>query len=138
MARDQVEAMAALGFHRFAVAGHDRGGRVAYRMAPGPPTVGARRPGPDIVPTGEGWRRANGDFALAYWHWGFLALPPPLPERLIAGDPEAFFDLHVRAGMGLGREPGRYPPELLAAYRRIFDDPDAVESMCEDYRAGAS
>jgi haloacetate dehalogenase len=138
MAGDQVEAMAALGFDRFAVAGHDRGGRVAYRMALDHPTVVARLAVLDIVPTGEVWRRADGDFARGYWHWGFLALPPPLPERLIAGDPQAFFDLHVRAGMGLGREPGRYPPEILATYRRILDDPEAVEAMCEDYRAGAS
>jgi haloacetate dehalogenase len=120
---------------RRAMAGHDRGGRVAYRMALDHPTVVARLAVLDIVPTGEVWWRADGAFARGYWHWGFLALPPPLPERLIAGDPQAFFDLHVRAGMGLGREPGRYSPEILAAYRRILDDPEAVEAMCEDYRS---
>jgi haloacetate dehalogenase len=138
MAVDQVEAMAALGFDRFAVAGHDRGGRVAYRMALDHPDRLERLAVLDIVPTGEVWRRADRDFARGYWHWAFLALPAPLPERLIGGDPDAFFDLHVRAGMGLGAEPGRYPPEVLDAYRRPFDDPDAVEAMCEDYRAGAS
>ena len=89
---------------------------------------------PDRRGLGAGRR----DFARGYWHWAFLALPAPLPERLIGGDPEAFFDLHVRAGMGLGAEPGRYPREVLDAYRRALDDPGAVEAMCEDYRAGAT
>jgi haloacetate dehalogenase len=138
MAVDQVEAMAALGFDRFAVAGHDRGGRVAYRMALDHPDRVERLAVLDIVPTGEVWARADRDFARGYWHWAFLALPAPLPERLIGGDPQAYFDLHVRAGMGLGAEPGRYPAEVLDAYRRALDDPGAVEAMCEDYRAGAS
>jgi haloacetate dehalogenase len=138
MALDQVEAMAALGFDRFAVAGHDRGGRVAYRMALDHPDRVERLATLDIVPTGEVWLRADRDFALGYWHWAFLAQPAPLPERLIGGSPQAFFDLHVRAGMGLGAEPGRYPPEVMDAYRRTFDDPGRVEAMCEDYRAGAS
>jgi haloacetate dehalogenase len=138
MALDQVEAMAALGFERFAIAGHDRGGRVAYRMALDHPDRVERLAVLDIVPTAEVWRRADRDFALGYWHWSFLALPAPLPERLIGGDPQAFFDLHVRAGMGLGADPDRYPPEVMHAYRAPFDDPAAVEAMCEDYRAGAS
>jgi haloacetate dehalogenase len=138
MALDQVEAMAALGFERFAVAGHDRGARVAYRMALDHPDRVERLAVLDVVPTGEVWRRADGNFARGYWHWTFLAQPAPLPERLIAGDPQAFFDLHVRAGMGLGREPDRYPPEILEAYRRLLDDPGGLEAMCEDYRAGGS
>ena len=138
MALDQVEAMAALRFDRFAVAGHDRGGRVAYRMALDHPDSVERLAVLDIVPTGEVWRRADRDFAGGYWHWAFLAQPAPLPERLIGGDPQAFFDLHVRAGMGLGAEPGRYSSEVLDAYRRTLDDPGTVEAMCEDYRAGAS
>jgi haloacetate dehalogenase len=92
----------------------------------------------DIVPTGEVWARADTAFARGYWHWAFLAQPAPLPERLIGADPDAFFDLHVRAGMGLGREEGRYPAEVLEAYRRLLDDPATVEGMCEDYRAGAT
>lgn len=138
MAVDQVEAMAALGHDRFAVVGHDRGGRVAYRMALDHPDRVERLAVLDIVPTGEVWRRADRYFARGYWHWAFLALPAPLPERLIGGDPQAFFDLHVRAGIGLGVEPGRYPPEILDAYRRLLDDPETVQAMCEDYRAGAS
>jgi haloacetate dehalogenase len=138
LAHDQVEVMAALGFDRFAVAGHDRGGRVAYRMALDHPDRVERLAVLDIVPTGEVWRRADRDFARGYWHWAFLALPAPLPERLIAGDPQAFWDLHVRDGMGLGREPGRYPDEIIAAYRSALDDPGGLEGMCEDYRAGAT
>jgi haloacetate dehalogenase len=138
LALDQVEAMAALGFDRFAVAGHDRGGRVGYRMALDHPDRVQRLAVLDIIPTGEVWGRADRDFARGYWHWAFLALPAPLPERLIGGDTQAFFDFHVRAGMGLGADSGRYPSEILDAYRRLLDDPGTVEGMCEDYRAGAS
>jgi haloacetate dehalogenase len=138
LALDQVQAMAALGFDRFSVAGHDRGGRVAYRMALDHPDRVERLAVLDIVPTGEVWARADRDFARGYWHWAFLALPAPLPERLIGGDPQAFFDLHVRAGLGLGAEPGGYPAAVLDAYRRVLDDPGTVEAMCEDYRAGAT
>ncbi len=138
MALDQVEAMAALGFDQFAVAGHDRGGRVAYRMALDHPDRVERLAVLDIIPTGEVWQRADQGFARGYWHWAFLALPAPLPERLIAGDPDAFFDLHVRDGMGLGKESGRYPTDALREYREVFDVPAAIEAMCEDYRAGAT
>jgi haloacetate dehalogenase len=138
MALDQIEAMEELGFEHFNVAGHDRGGRVAYRMALDHPDRVDRLAVLDIVPTGEVWRRADRVFAQGYWHWAFLALPAPLPERLIGADPAAFFDLHVRAGMGLGVEGGRYPDDVVAAYRAAFDDPAAIEAMCEDYRAGAS
>jgi haloacetate dehalogenase len=138
LALDQVEAMATLGFEAFAVAGHDRGGRVAYRMALDHPDRVERLAVLDIVPTSEVWRRADRRFARGYWHWGFLSQPAPLPEALIGGAPQAYWDEHVRAGMGLGREPGRHPPDVLDAYRRALDDPAAVEAMCEDYRAGAT
>lgn len=138
MADNQVAVMSALGFDRFAVAGHDRGGRVAYRMALDHPDRVEQLAVLDVVPTGEVWRRADADFARAYWHWAFLAQPAPLPERLIGGDPQAFFDHHVRAGMGLGAAPGRYPPSVLATYREWLDDEVTVQAMCEDYRAGAT
>jgi haloacetate dehalogenase len=138
MALDQIEAMAALGFDRFAIAGHDRGGRVAYRMALDHPDAVERLAVLDIVPTGEVWGRVDAKVARGYWHWTFLAQPAPLPERLIGGDPQAFFDVHVRGQLGLGTAAGRYPPEVLDAYRRTLDDPAAVEAMCEDYRAGAT
>jgi len=138
LAVDLVEAMAALGHETFAVAGHDRGGRVAYRMALDHPDSVQRLAVLDIVPTGEVWRRADRDFARGYWHWTFLSQPAPLPERLIGADPQAYFDLHVRAGLGLGADADRYPPEVMAAYRRVLDDPSNVEAICEDYRAGAT
>ncbi len=137
LAVDQLQAMAALGYERFAVAGHDRGGRVAYRMAldhPGSVTALAVL---DIVPTGDVWARADDRLALLYWHWGFLAQPTPGPERLIGGDPDAFFDYHLRA-IGLGAVAERYPDQVLDAYRRQLRDPSAVHAMCEDYRAGAT
>lgn len=136
MAVDLVEAMRVLGFHRFAVAGHDRGGRVAYRMALDHPDRITAVAAFDVVPTGEVWARADARTALVYWHWVFLAQPAPMPERMIAAEPDQFFDVHVRA-LGLGRAPGRYPPELMAEYRRLLDDPGYVEAVCEDYRAGA-
>ncbi len=136
LASDLVQAMTALGHDRFAVAGHDRGGRVAYRMALDHPDRVDAVAVLDVVPTGEVWARADARLALAYWHWAFLAQPAPLPERLIAGDPGAFFDLHVRA-LGLGRAPDRYPADLMTAYRALLDDPGTVQAICEDYRAGA-
>ena len=91
----------------------------------------------DVVPTGDVWARADAQMALGYWHWSFLAQPAPLPERLIAADPDAFFDFHVRA-LGLGRAPGRYPADLMAGYRALLDDVSTVHAICEDYRAGAT
>jgi haloacetate dehalogenase len=138
MALDQVGAMAQLGFDRFAVAGHDRGARVAYRMALDHPDRVARLAVLDIVPTGEVWWRADAAVARGYWHWSFLALPAPLPEQMILGAPDAFFDVHVRGQMGLGATPGRYPEDVVRTYRAALEDPASVNAMCEDYRAGAT
>ena len=137
LARDLVAAMAELGFERFAIAGHDRGGRVAYRMALDHPDRVTRLAVLDIVPTGDVWARADRTFAIGYWHWPFLAQPAPLPERLIGSDPDAYWEHHLRR-IGLGGVPGRYPDEVLAAYRAQLDDPAVVEAICEDYRAGAT
>jgi haloacetate dehalogenase len=137
LALDQVQAMASLGHERFAVAGHDRGGRVAYRMALDHPDRVTALAVLDIVPTAEVWARADDKLALGYWHWGFLAQPAPLPERLIAGDPDAYFDHHLLM-IGLGGDPEAYPDEVMAAYRRQLDDGSAVTAICEDYRAGAT
>ena len=136
LAEDLVAAMARLGHERFAVAGHDRGGRVAYRMALDHPAVVTRLAVLDIVPTGEIWRAADAMFALGYWHWGFLAQPAPLPERMILGDPEVFWVAIERMGIKGGDD--RYPAEVVDAYRAQIADPGAVEAMCEDYRAGAT
>jgi haloacetate dehalogenase len=137
MALDLVQAMGELGFDRFAVAGHDRGGRVAYRMALDHPATVTALAVLDIVPTAEVWKRTDSTSAVSYWHWSFLAQPAPLPERLILGAPEAWFEYHVRR-MGIGHDRTRYPAEVVEAYRRQLLDPSAVEGMCEDYRAGAT
>lgn len=126
MALDQVELMAALGFERFHVAGHDRGGRCGYRLALDHPERVDRLAVLDIVPTRDALRRTDLDVALALWRWFFLAQPAPLPETLIAADPEAFF---------FGRHAPLFAPEALAAYRAAVADPATVHAMCEDYRA---
>lgn len=137
MAIDLVQAMASLGFERFAVAGHDRGGRVAYRMALDRPATVTALAVLDIVPTAEVWNRTDPTSAVGYWHWSFLAQPAPLPERLILGDPEAWFDFHVRR-MGIGDDRTRYPLAVVEAYIWQLRDPASVTAMCEDYRAGAT
>jgi haloacetate dehalogenase len=135
LAGDLVAAMAEIGHGAFAVVGHDRGGRVAYRMALDHPAVVTRVAVLDIVPTGEIWARADAGFAIGYWHWAFLAQPAPLPERLILGSPEGFWIAAQRMGI---KSDERYPEEVLAAYRQQWTDPARVEAMCEDYRAGAT
>jgi len=136
LAADLVAAMDALGHASFAVVGHDRGGRVAYRMALDHPDVVERLAVLDIVPTGEVWAHADATLMLGYWHWAFLAQPAPLPERLISGDLDAFWLAAERIGLKPG-DP-RYPDEVVAAYRAQLDDPAFVTAMCEDYRAGAT
>ena len=134
MARDMVAAMRALGFERFSIAGHDRGGRVAYRLALDHPDRVAKLAVLDIVPTGEMYRRTDMSFALGYWHWFFLAQPHDFPERLIAADPDRFY-LERHAGRDLARI---FAPEALAEYRRCWRDHATIHAMCEDYRAGAT
>ena len=135
LAADLIGTMAELGHDTFAVAGHDRGGRVAYRMALDNPAAIAQLAVLDIVPTGEIWARADARFAIGYWHWGFLAQPAPLPERLILADPDAFWPAVQRMGI---KSDERYPEEVIAAYRAQCSDPSGVQAMCEDYRAGAT
>ena len=137
LAADLVAAMAERGHAEFAVAGHDRGGRVAYRMALDHPEAVSRLAVLDIVPTGEIWARADARFATGYWHWPFLAQPAPLPERLILGDPGGFWVAVERMGIKPA-DTARYPEEVVAAYRAQISDPATVTAMCEDYRAGAT
>ncbi len=137
-ALDQVQAMSYLGFDRFAVAGHDRGGRVAYRMALDHPDVVEALAVLDMTPTAEVWDRINAKMAVGYWHWSFLAQPSPLPERLIGAEPDLYFKVHMgQLGMKYD-DPTHYPAEAVAAYQAQFRDPGTLEAMCEDYRAGAT
>ncbi len=128
MARDQVEVIRQLGFDRFFVAGHDRGGRCAYRMALDHPERVLKLGVLDIVPTGEAFRRADMAFGLGFWHWFFLAQPYDLPERLIGADPDAFYL----------RRRGLFAPEALEDYLRCIRNSDTIHAMCEDYRAGVT
>jgi haloacetate dehalogenase len=134
MARDQVAVMRGLGHERFFVAGHDRGARVAYRMALDHPDSVLRLAVLDIIPTGEALRRADMTFALGYWHWFLLAQPADLPEMLLGANPDEYWFRHT------SREPksrdffGAALPEYLHAFR----NPETRHAICEDYRAAVT
>ena len=148
MALDLAELMTQLGHSRFGVVGHDRGGRVAHRLALDHPLRVSRLALIDIAPTLDMYNATNLPFATAYYHWFMLIQPAPLPERLLAGDPTFF--LHRALG-GLGGPGGvgiaaaaadaalaYIEPAALAEYERCFGRPDALHASCEDYRASAS
>jgi haloacetate dehalogenase len=135
MAADMVGLMAELGFDRFDVAGHDRGGRVAHRMALDHPDVVRRVAVLDIVPTRTLFAGTDQAFATAYYHWFFLIQPDGLPETMIGRDPGWFLRETVRRWSGGGR---RVPEWAIAEYVRCFSDPAAIHASCEDYRAAAS
>ncbi len=132
MAADQVAAMGALGFERFDVAGHDRGGRVAYRLALDHPHAVRRLCVLDIVPTGVVWAGLDADKAVGMWHWSFL-VQEDLPERLIGADPDAFLRWSLRKMAADGFE---FPAGSMADYLACIRDPAVVHGVCEDYRAG--
>lgn len=134
MAEAMVAVMDRLGFSRFALAGHDRGGRVGYRLCLDAPERVARFAALDIVPTLEVWDQMDWRRALATYHWQFLAVPAPVPERMIGADPD-FYVRHL-----IDRWAGRaeaLDPEAVADYVAQFRDPAVVTAACEDYRAGA-
>jgi len=134
MAADMVALMRRLGHARFCVAGHDRGGRVAHRMARDYASAVRRVAVIDIAPTASMYRQTDMRFARAYYHWFFLIQPAPLPERLIAADPE--FYLRAKCG-AWGRTTDAFTDDAFADYLRCFRQPDAIHAMCEDYRAAA-
>ncbi|MGI9419452.1 MAG: alpha/beta fold hydrolase [Geminicoccaceae bacterium] len=135
-AGDMVDVMSALGFERFLLAGHDRGGRVAHRLALDHPDRVQKVSFLDIVPTRTLFQATDQAIATGYYHWFFLIQPNGLPERLIGGDP-AFY---LQAKLGHWGKGGveLFAPEALSEYERCFRDPDVIHASCEDYRAGAS
>jgi haloacetate dehalogenase len=135
MARDQVAVMRAFGHERFAVIGHDRGGRVAHRMALDHPHAVDCVTVIDIAPTATMYAQTNQEFARRYFWWFFLIQPAPLPERLIEGDIEFFLRTHLNAQ---SKTPGVPSEELFQEYLRCYRLPGGIHSICEDYRAAAS
>src|SRR5215210_6222738 len=134
MAADQVEVMRELGFDSFAVAGHDRGGRVAHRLALDYPERVTKLAALDIVPTRHVFATADKDLATYYYHWFFLIQPYDLPERLIGADPAYY----LRKKLGAwGADESAFSPEAMSEYERCFDAA-TVHASCEDYRAAAS
>ena len=135
MAQDMVYVMQHLGFERFSVAGHDRGGRVAYRMALDHPEQVERLAVLDIVPTDAAWQRADATFALGFWPWSLLAQPEPLPERLLLTAADAFI---ADAAATWGTSPDAFPPAVREAYVVALQDAAHAHAICEEYRAAAS
>jgi haloacetate dehalogenase len=131
MAADFVQLMSRLGHDTYGVVGHDRGGRVAYRLALDHPDRVTRLAVLDIVPTADMWRfaeRSGKRFGLVDYHWYFLAMPDGLAERVITPSPSAYY-------FTKGRD--RFTPDALADYERCVANPATIHAMCEDYRAGA-
>ena len=136
MARDQVEVMKALGFERFKVVGHDRGGRVAHRMALDHPHRVQKLVVLDISPTRIMYAATDKAFATAYYHWFFLIQPFDLPERLIGADPVYY--LHKKLGGWGSAGVSIFDRRALAEYERCFRNPATIHATCEDYRAAAT
>jgi haloacetate dehalogenase len=135
LALDQVELMQALGHETFFLAGHDRGGRVAHRLALDHPQRVNKLAVFDICPTRSMYARTDRAFAKAYFHWFFLIQPAPFPEQLIGADAEYFIKYQM------GRRHGGlkvFAAEAMAEYVRCFSDPAAIHASCEDYRAAES
>jgi haloacetate dehalogenase len=136
MAADMAALMRSLGHERFAVVGHDRGGRVAHRLALDHPERVERLAVIDITPTLDMYEATEMRFASWYYHWFFLIQPAPLPERMIGADP-SFYLRWCLAGWG-SRGIGFVEPEALAEYERCFGRADTIHASCEDYRASAT
>ena len=135
MAQDQAALMTALGYQRFMVAGHDRGARVAHRLAKDHAARVQKVAVLDIVPTRHVFERIDQRVATAYYHWFFLIQPFDFPERMIGADPDHF----LRWTIGKwGRSADAVGEEAMAEYVRHFRDPACIHAACEDYRAGAS
>ncbi|MDP3174135.1 MAG: alpha/beta hydrolase [Phenylobacterium sp.] len=132
MARDIVALGRHFGFDRFNLAGHDRGARVAYRLALDHPQAVEKLCVLDVVPTNEMYETADAKFALSTWTWFFLPQPAPLPERTLGADPD--WSIWRDGAMGAGF----MQPDAMADYMEATRDPATLHAMCEDYRAGVS
>jgi haloacetate dehalogenase len=130
-----VHLMRALGFERFSVAGHDRGARVAYRMALDHPTIIERLAILDVIPTIDAFAHADARFALAFWPWSLLAQPEPLAECLLSANPQAVIE---HALSEWGSSPSSFPPDVRQGYVDALRNPSSVHAICEEYRAAAS
>jgi haloacetate dehalogenase len=135
MARDMVELMEGLGHTRFLIGSHDRGARVAHRLALDFPDRVEKLAVLDIVPTLEHFERADMSFALGYYHWFWLAQPHPFPEVLINPAPEVWFIHHTTRG---ARPEDLFHPDALGDYLAAVRNPETVRGICEDYRAATS
>jgi haloacetate dehalogenase len=134
LAKDQVTLMDSLGFDRFDLLAHDRGARVAHRLAVDHPHAVSRLILLDVAPTLSMYQQTSDVFARAYWHWFFLIQPAPLPERLIDAHPAAYIrDVIGRRSAGLAP----FDPAALAEYERCIALPGTAHGICEDYRAAA-
>jgi len=135
MAQDAVAVMAQLGHAQFDICAHDRGARVAHRLALDHPACVRRMMLLDIAPTLDMYERTTEAFARAYWHWFFLIQPPPLPERLIESNPTAY----LRTAMGRRHAGlGAFDPQAMDEYERCIAQRGSATAICEDYRASAS
>jgi haloacetate dehalogenase len=135
MSGDCVEVMKSLGYKRFFVAGHDRGGRVTHRMALDYPDSIEAACVMDIAPTHTMFRRADKAFATGYYHWFFLIQPDNLPERMIWCDPEYYLKEKLRRWSAPGAV---FDEDAVREYVRCFSDPASIHASCEDYRAAAT
>jgi haloacetate dehalogenase len=136
MATALLACMRQLGFHRFSIAGHDRGGRVAYRLALDFPEHVERLAVLAILPTFAMWRRLHDcEYAMKAFRWFFLAQPDPLPQRLIAAAPVVYLR-QTLAGWSAGKDLSAFAPEALAAYEAAFVRDSVIAAGCADYRAG--
>ncbi len=135
LAQDMVTVMERLGFSRFSVAGHDRGGRVAYRMALDHPERVERLAALDVLPTETAWSRADARLAMSFWPWSLLAQPAPLPERILVASPEAIVD---NALTEWGTPGAAFAAEVRDAYIQVLEDPNHAHGICEEYRAAAT
>ncbi|WP_420347330.1 alpha/beta fold hydrolase [Pelagibius sp.] len=136
MAEDVVAVMQGLGHASFRVVGHDRGARVAYRMAFDHPQVVERLAIIEVVPTLVMWDAFSAEMAMKAYHWPFLAQPAPLPETLIASAPDYYVD-HTLQSWTRDKDLAVFDPRALALYRDAYRDPARLHAFCEDYRAGA-